>query len=178
VFSANAGLRGDRAAALERAREAIKGNPTALERLETDINANLEGALGSGLYSNRATQIYDKIAGALADGKKVSMGTREWKTDGGATGPSGEDLDTVPGLAGAHAYAVVGVSHPERPLEGATRLTVKVRNPWGAGPGGLGRGYTTERGSGRMVGQAVPNAAESDLDLTDFMSYCQTIAIV
>lgn len=92
---------------------------------------HFDGAVGSGDYSESTLAGFNKIKEILDRGEFVETGTRNWKGEKKGRGHSGgEDVDTVPGLASPHAYAVVG-AETRKNKEGKDIHYIKVRNPWG-----------------------------------------------
>jgi len=76
----------------------------------------------NGKYSKRAQMMYETIDRNLREGRVVALGSKSWSAN--QFGPSGEPLSDM-GLAGNHAYAVLGAHHRD------DRLTLTIRNPWG-----------------------------------------------
>ena len=77
----------------------------------------------SGVYSDEALEMYNKVKNSLDKGLNVAVGSR--KGMGSVTG-RGETKDK--GTVGYHAYTVLGVA--EVTFNGTPVKMVKLRNPW------------------------------------------------
>lgn len=75
-------------------------------------------------YSQDQNQLYDKLGKDLEQGKMLGCGTRKDIGKSQGQGSSGNE-SMVDGLAGQHAYAILGVT------EDHGRKFVLVANPWG-----------------------------------------------
>ncbi|MBZ5522844.1 MAG: hypothetical protein LAP21_11455 [Acidobacteriia bacterium] len=137
---------------------------------KTDVSAlhSVEGALGSGIYSKQALDLFRKTQHATNAGGVVALDTKEWGT--GGTGESaGENTTQVPGLASSHAYSVfTTVGEP-----GVNKyLYVTVRNPWGH----FGRGYSLSGFLSKSISGATEvEGGTFNLELSDLMRYASNV---
>lgn len=170
VRKAPPGVVADKALAGELVRAVLeRDNPLACRAMLDYIGTRFEGGLGSKDYSPRARLVFASILESLAEGKKIAIGTAAFP-ESHDKGPSGENL-SVAGLAGPHAYAVIGaVTSPTQ------RYYLQVRNPWGATKTGLGRGYV-EQGPLALQGVAKPGIGEFYVELSDVMRYFASIYV-
>ena len=76
-------------------------------------------------YTQNQLETFDKIETALSEGKFVGLGSRDSIGVSQGKGHSGGE-SKVDGLAGKHAYAVLGTAK----VEG--KIFVRVANPWGS----------------------------------------------
>lgn len=125
----------------------------------------IPGPPGSGRYTPTQLEVWEKIRLAVEAGRQVGAGTPEF------TGPKqpfgGEALQS--GIAGTHAYTVLGVRRHER-TDGDPLLFVEVRNPWGF----YGRGYKQGKDGGLKPTWKL--GGTSHVELTDFLRTFQTVA--
>ena len=95
----------------------------------------------TGVYSDEALKLYERIDRDTDAGKLVAAGSR---TGAGVRTSRGESKDA--GTVGTHAYSVLGVQ--ELSFEGKLIKMVRVRNPWA--------GYTTEYVYNKKTGKVMP----------------------
>lgn len=115
-----------------------KNNPLLeqlMEKLElTDAEKSAFRAATQAFEAEKETQLFNKLKD-LFQAKQNQDGTLGW--DGIAyagtpefrgddhSGNAGEDLRSIPGLAGMHVYQMTGL------VQNGRRLFVRLRNPWG-----------------------------------------------
>lgn len=142
---------------------------SAAETLHGYYASRLDGPLGSGQYGRQAKEIYDQVVRTLGAHLPVAMSTRSWGTTAG-TGPGGENLQLVPGLASDHEYMVTGA------YEDADHLRwIKVVNPWHR----FSRRY--ERDGGKLVARAANRGEDAEhgafaVELSDVMRYYSAVS--
>ncbi len=78
-----------------------------------------------GEYTDHAIRTFDKIAGALAEGKSLGASTYAFRGNVKQTGPAAQAM--VDGIVYGHQYTVIGVA--EGKFKNAKYI--KLRNPWG-----------------------------------------------
>ncbi|WP_343631783.1 C2 family cysteine protease [Fluviicola sp.] len=93
------------------------------------------GKRGTGTYSDYQLTLFDEIAEAINDGKKVVLGSKDsMKRRGGNNSGSSGGEHVYRGLAGPHGYEVVDCEpriFDKDNVDNTKLLWVKLRNPWG-----------------------------------------------
>jgi hypothetical protein len=107
-------------------------------------------------YNSKQIAMYNKMKDHIAAGGMISGGTPKYGGGGGISGD--EDVETVAGIPGGHAYTILGVSMDEE----SGRRFVRIRNPWGS----TGRAYNEDFTEAKEV-----SSAESDVELSDFSRF-------
>jgi hypothetical protein len=123
----------------------------AMDLLRAAGKDYITGTAKDPYYNKHQLLMYTKISTHLADGGFVAAGTPDYGAGGGHSG--NEDIKTVPGVAGGHAYSVVNV----RIEEG--RRFIELRNPWG----NTGAEYSEDFSERRETTEG-----QFELELSDF----------
>ena len=97
----------------------------ALLSKQADKIEDLDHRGFGGEYTDHAIQTFDKIAGALAEGKSLGASTYAFRGNVKQTGPAAQAM--VDGIVYGHQYTVIGVA--EGKFKNAKYI--KLRNPWG-----------------------------------------------
>ncbi len=92
--------------------------------------AHFDQGIETGDYTDSTLVGFARVKAILDRGEYISTGTRNLSPGKKGRGHSGgEDIDTVPGIAAPHAYAIIGYSTENR--GGKDIHYLRVRNPWG-----------------------------------------------
>jgi hypothetical protein len=112
------------------------------------------GKRGTGKYTANQLALFGRIRTLLQSGGFVAVGSKSeaGRTVGG-TGHSGGETKSK-GIAGGHAYAVLGYSPDKDPseLQPGELVFIRLRNPWG----NYGRQYEPRQGDKLKVKKAAP----------------------
>jgi hypothetical protein len=142
------------------------------ERLAKPVNDWLAakrlypGRRGTGKYTANQLALFGRIRTLLNSGGYAGVATKSevGRTVGG-TGHSGGESKTK-GIAGGHAYAVLGFKPDKDPseLQPGELVMIRLRNPWGS----YGRQYEARQGDKLKVKKAVPTGdAATDTAATE-----------
>jgi len=125
----------------------------------------LPGRRGSGKYSALQVRTFERIQDALNAGKPVAVSTTKevGKKSTGKGKSGGEALSK--GLAGNHAYGVIGVRVDTDGLR-----WVRIRNPWGE----MGREYI--RTGNKLKAKEIASG-EFDLELNDLTKRFESMSV-
>lgn len=148
--------------------EQVLGLPA--EKVDVQALHSVEGALGTGTYSQDALGLFRKIKASTEASRPVALDTKEWGS--GGTGLSaGENTTQVAGLASSHAYSVFATAG--RP--GVDKyLYVTVRNPWGH----FGRQYEETGFWKKTLTPSEKVGGTFNLELSDLMRYASNLHFV
>jgi hypothetical protein len=112
------------------------------------------GKRGTGKYTANQLALFERIRTLLQSGGIAAVGSKSevGRTVGG-TGLSGGESKTK-GIAGGHAYAVLGFTPDKDPsaLQPGELVFIRLRNPWG----NYGRQYEPRQGDKLKVKKAAP----------------------
>jgi hypothetical protein len=147
-------------------RAALKGflkeagiSPTGAAAILEYSRTSVIGTAGDVNYRPQDTAMHDKIKQHIENGGMVNSGTPDYgKKGGGISG--GEDTVSVPGIAGGHAYTVIGA------FTKGERRFVKLGNPWG----NTGMGYNNDYSKKKKI-----SSGTFDLELSDFVRYYNNV---
>lgn len=150
----------------------ITGEPLASLQDYVRQHIPAQGTSG-GAYSVRAMMLHGTIALHLKNGCVVALGSKSWSAS--RRGPSGEPLSNM-GLAGGHAYAVLGAH------DHGGHLMLRIRNPWGH----MGMKYERRNSVVTTLGNLlnIPvlarveiSAPEFDIDIEDVIRFFNQLYI-
>ncbi|HEX5272978.1 MAG TPA: C2 family cysteine protease, partial [Gemmataceae bacterium] len=167
-------LRQDELAGLITCPEFLALPPKLQQKFQRGLDAEFSGKRFTGVYSDNQLEVWDEISRGLDNNALVCLGTPTTvgrKADG--EGHSAGEKKSK-GLAGNHAYSVLGVYQPKvgepgyvRPQPGGEAIRyLRVRNPWGH----YGRVYGEGKNDkGELAPRRAQAADEGEflLELTD-----------
>ena len=124
------------------------------------------GHRGTGKYTANQLALFGRIRALLSSGGYAAVGSKaEVGRTVGGTGHSGGESKTK-GIAGGHAYAVLGFKPDKDPaaLVPGELVMIRLRNPWGS----YGRQYEALQGDKLKVKKAAPTGdAAKDIAATE-----------
>ena len=117
--------------------------------------------MGTGVYSQGALHLFDKIKSYIVTNRPLCMGTKQggWGvSEGRGKNPS---ESKTKGMVQHHAYAILDVLEENVMTK---RKYIKVANPWGH----YGRMYTENYNTSLTISPKEQNSGVSLIELTDF----------